>query len=237
MTTPVVGVIVNFSKTILLLGLLLMPGLIWAGKNFIAPPKAKVEWVAPDAKTEGMQLEIRKFTVLNMSMDDVLAFYREEWKDEFAEIEMPPWNMIGTKQDKEYWNVQVQARAGGGSWGYLGISDLPEILEKGRKLGGRKGKGFPQMAGSTVVNDNKYKDIGKKSRTVLLQNKFSVASNVSYYRNHYVNNGWHTVMDRSSQLNGGHVLYLSKGSESLGITFSRNDGKTSVVANEVVHGY
>jgi hypothetical protein len=203
----------------------------------MAPPGAKVEWVTPDVKTEGMQLKIRKFTVLNMSMDNVLTFYREEWEDEFAEVDMPPWKMIGSKQGKEYWNVQVQPRAGGGAWGYLGASDLPELLEKGRKLGGRKGKGFPQMAGSTVVNDNRYKDIGKKSRTILLQNKFSVVSNVAYYRNHYVNNGWNTAMDRPSQLNGGHVLYLSKGSESLGITFSRSDGKTSVVANEVVHGY
>jgi len=233
----VTGAIVSFSKTLLLISLLLLPCFSWAGRGFDAPPKAKVEWVTPDAKTEGMQLQVRKFTVLNMSMDDVLTFYREEWEGEFAEVDMQPWKMIGTKQGKEYWNVQVQPRAGGGAWGYLGVSDLPELLEKGRKLGGRKGKGFPQMAGSTVVNDNRYKDVGKKSRTIMLQNKFSVVSNVAYYRNHYANNGWHTAMDRSSQLNGGHVLYLSKGSESLGMTFSRSDGKTSVVANEVVHGY
>lgn len=234
---PVVGGIVNFNRLLLFFLLLGMPLLILAGPRFEAPPKAAVEWVAPESKVEGMQLKVRKFTVLNMNMDDVLAFYRKEWEGEFAEVAMPPWKMIGTKQNKEYWNVQVQPRSGGGAWGYLGVSDLPELLEKGRKLGGRKGKGFPQMAGSMVVNDNRYKDIGKKSRTLLLQNKFSVASNVSYYRNHYVNTGWNTVMDRPSQLNGGHVLYMSKGSESLGLTFSRSDGKTSVVANEVVHGY
>lgn len=233
----VVEAIVNFSKTLLFVSLLFSSGLSWAGRDFVAPPNAKVEWVTPDAKTEGMQLKIRKFTVLNMNMDDVLTFYREEWEGEFAEVDMPPWKMIGTKQDKEYWNVQVQRGSNGGSWGYLGVSDLPEILEKGQTLGGKKGKGFPKMAGSTVVNDNQYQDIGKKSRMVLLQNKFSIASNVSYYRNHYVNNGWNTVMDRSSQLNGGHVLYLSKGSESMGMTFSRSDGKTSVVANGVKHGY
>ena len=227
----------NSSKVLLLVGLLLSAPWAWAGRDFVAPPNAKVEWVTPDAKTEGMQLKIRKFTVLNMSMDDVLTFYREEWEGEFAEVDMPPWKMIGTKQDKEYWNVQVQRGTNGGSWGYLGVSDLPEMLEKGRALGGQKGKGFPKMAGSTVVNDNHYNDIGKKSRTVLIQNKFSVASNVSYYRNHYINNGWSAAMDRPSQLNGGHVLYLSKGSESMGMTFNRSDGKTSVVANEVVHGY
>lgn len=234
---PVREAIVNSSKVLLLVCLLLPCGTAWAASDFTAPPNAKLEWVTPDATTEGMQLRIRKFTAISMSVDDVLKFYREEWVDEFAEVDMSPWKMIGTKQGKEYWNVQVQAGASGGSWGYLGVSDLPEILEKGRTLGGKKGKGFPKMAGSTVINDNQYKDIGKQSRTVLLQNKFSVASNVSYYRNHYINNGWNAVMDRPSQLNGGHVLYLSKGSESLGMTFTRSDRKTSVVANEVKHGY
>ena len=227
----------NFSKVLLFLVVLLYSCVTWASRGFVAPPNAKVEWVTPEVKTEGMQLKIRKFTALHMSVDGVLQFYRQKWEDEFAEVDMPPWKMIGTKQGKEYWNVQVQSGDSGGAWGYLGVSDLPGILEKGRELGGRKGKNFPKMAGSTVVNDNNYKDIGKKSRTLLLQNKFSVASNVSYYRNHYVNSGWNMVMDRSSQLDGGHVLYLSKGSESLGLIFSRRDKGTSVVANEVKHGY
>lgn len=227
----------NLSKYLLLFSVLLVSLPVWAGRDFVAPPNAKVEWVAPEAKVEGMQLNIRKFTVLNMSTESVLAFYRKEWKDESAELDMPPWKMVGTKRGSEYWNVQVQSGASGGAWGYLGISDLPGIIEKGRTVGGDRGKGFPKMSGSKVINDNQYNDIGKKSRTLLLQNKFSVASNVSYYRNHYVNSGWSSVMDRPSQLNGGHVLYLSKGSESLGITFSRAEGKTSVVANEVKHGY
>lgn len=217
--------------------LLIVPLVAMAGKGFDAPPKAKVEWVTPDAKVEGMALKVRRFEVSKMTMDEVLEFYRDEWKDEFAEVEMPPWQMIGTKQGKEYWNVQVQPAVNGGAWGYLGVSDLPELLEKGKALGGGQGKGFPKMAGSTVVNDNSYKDIGKKSRTLLLQNKFSVKSNVSYYRNHYGNSGWNIVVDRPAKISGGHVLYLSKGSESLGLTFSQNEGKTSVVANKVKHGF
>lgn len=234
--TLVLGGIVALIRCLSLL-ICLLPSFVWAGVKFEVPPKAKVEWVSPHAQADGMTLGIRRFEVSSMTVDEVLNFYRDIWKDQSAEVDFPPWKMIGTKQRGEYWNVQVQAMAGGGAWGYLGISDLPELLEKGRQLGDRKGKGFPKMAGSVVIDDNRYKDIGKRSRMLMLQNKFSVASNVSYYRNHYNNNGWVTVMDRPAIPTGGHVLYLSKGSESLSLTINRDNGKTSVVANEVKHGY
>jgi len=216
----------------------------WAKAKFKAPPRSTVEWVSPESRVEGMELKIRRFEAVSLSVDDVLKFYRKEWKDLAAELDVPPWKMIGTKQRKEYWNVQIQKRAAGGVWGYLSVSDLPDLIDQGKPFGanaegvkGNGGQGFPKMSGSTVINDFAQRDIGRKGRTLLIQNDFSVSSNASFYRSHYENRGYRSTIDQGDSGRGSHVLFMNKGNEQVSVTINQLQGKTSITANEVSNGF
>jgi hypothetical protein len=168
------------------LALLLCVVPAWAAKDrFPVPPGANLVAVADQINYEGMTMQVRKFDV-EMSVQEVLDFYRGYWKDAFVENDMPPWKMISTKQGDRFYTVQVQTAGAGKSWGYLGVSDLPRVLEKGGKLGSQARKSFPMMDGSTVVNDLDHDDPGRKSRTLWINNRFSVTSNADYYRNFYL---------------------------------------------------
>ena len=234
------GGIVNIRFLIFICGLCFITSAL-AKPRFDAPPRATVEWVSPDGQIEGMQLAIRRFEVPSMTVDEVLQFYRRKWKDQAAEVEMSPWQMIGTKQQGEYWNVQVQAGANGGAWGLLSISDLPDMIDNDKPIGsnakGNSGKRFPMMAGSSVVNDIAQRDIGSTGRTLLLQNEFSVSSNASFYRNYYQTRGYQAMVDHTDARAESHVLVLNKLNHGISLTINKLDGKTSIVANEVKNGF
>lgn len=213
----------------------------FAGPRFDPPPRATVEWVAPDTQAEGMQLQIRRFEVPSMTVEDVLKFYRQKWKELAAETELPPWQMIGTKQGGEYWNVQVQPRSDGGAWGFLSVSDLPDMIDKGKPIGSNAtkgtGKNFPMMGGSVVISDLSQKDIGSTGRTLLLENDFSVSSNANFYRNYYESRGYNTMADQADARANSHVLVMNKMNKGVSVTINKVEGKTSIVANEVKSGF
>lgn len=196
-----------------------------------APPKARVSDVAGDTHALGMQLSIRRFET-GRSLGQVLSFYRKLWKGRAAESEMPPWRMIGRLVDDHYHNVQVQAAPGGGSWGYLSISDLPKQARKKKYSLDDMGNGFPRMGGSRVLDDQHSRDPGKSGRTLMLENGFSVGSNAGFYRRHYRGQGWRLVLDEAVAARGrGQVLAFARRGERLMIAINRNDDRTRVIAN------
>jgi hypothetical protein len=221
----------------LCLGYLLQPSYALAKQGFDGPPKASMQWVSQETQAMGMQMQIRRFQSNTLSVEGVLAHYRKIWGDQSAETDMPPWKMIGTKRGGRFWNVQVQSSGRRSSWGYLSTSDLPAIAEGKKKLVLNQGQNFPKMAGSTVLNDFLQKDIGRKARTLLIENQFSVTSNTSFYREHYQNNGYAAVMDQANGRSSTHVLMLSKLKKEVTLTIQNSGGKTQVVVNEVEHGF
>lgn len=223
------------SKWLVLFGFCL---LFWtlsvAAAELPGPPDAQIERIAPSTTSLGMRLSIRRFRV-DRSMEQVLDFYRQLWKDQAVETELPPWQMIGTRVDGQYLNVQVQPQ-GRGAWGYLSISDLPERLDS-KQYDALMGGSFPMMNGSQVLDDQVSKDPGKDGRVLLIRNRFSPFTNLNFYKRHYANRGWQLVMDEQvAPRQGAYALYFSKGRESLTLTINRLDGETSIVANHVKRG-
>lgn len=215
----------------ILLLALLVPGWLLA-LDFPPPPNAEVASISSSTKAMGMQLEIRSFYV-KLSPDEVLAFYKRLWKDQSVESEMPPWRMLGTRQDRHFLNVQVQPKGAEGAWGYLSVSDLPERLDN-KSYGTDTGPAFPMMGGSQVLDDQQSKDIGKSGRVLLIKNGFSPRANLHFYKNHFHGQGWDILMDeQTAPRDGGYALYMNKGSESLTLTINRLEGETSIVANQV----
>lgn len=216
--------------------LLLLLGICTAGNatDFPAPPDASVETVAGSVTSMGMNLNIRKFQT-RQSMQSVLAFYRNLWLDQAAEVELPPWTMIGTREGDEYLNVQMQ-RNGEVTWGYLSISDLPEKIDN-KTLAPPHAANFPRMSGTSVVDVQVSNDPGKKGRTILMTNNYSVKSNHDFYRGHYKKKGWRIIMDEQTEpRHGSYAMYVSKGSATVTLSIKKIDGKTAVVANEVKQG-
>ncbi len=203
-------------------------------KDFPAPPRATVESIAGSVTSMGMNLNIRRFKT-ELPMPRVQEFYRNLWKEEASETLMPPWTMIGRIDGDEYHNVQMQS-VPAGTWGYLSISDLPEKFRK-KSYEFPDGGKFPKMSGSQVIDDQVSNDPGKKGRTLMITNNFSVKSNHDYYRNHYTNNGWKIIMDEQTQSRqGAYAMYMTKGPASVTLTITKVDGHTMIVANEVKRG-
>lgn len=206
-------------------------GAAHAKRDFPVPPGAELAAVAGDMEYEGMTLNVRRFEIA-MSVEEVLNFYRKSWEGRYVENDMPPWRMISTRDGGEFYTVQVQPSGAANSWGYLGISDLPRMLEEGGTPGGNR-KPFPMMSGSTVVNDIESRDAGRRGRTLLINNGFSVQGNASYYREHYESQGWTTLIDQSADPAGNHVLMFQLGSETVNLTIDTGERGTNIVVNKV----
>ncbi len=228
-------IIVYIKATLLLCLGLWLPLSVSADADFPPPPDATVVNISSSTTSIGMQLQIRRFQV-DMSLEEVLSFYRTFWKDGSAEADMSGWKMIGSRQGNHYLNVQVKPNGRNKSWGFLSVSDLPQRLDNKNysvQMGGR----FPMMSGSQILDDQLSDDIGKEGRTLLIVNKFTPKSNLNFYRKHYRNQGWNIVMDEQTQPRStGFALYVNKGQQSVGITVNKLDGQTSIVANHVKRG-
>jgi len=204
-------------------------------EDFPAPPNAKVSVVSNSTTSLGLTLAIRKFSV-NAPVQDVLEFYRNHWQEEFAEIETPPWLMIGKRIKDEYLNVQVQARSKNSSWGYLSISDLPNLLDN-KSYKAPSANGFPVMSGSQILDSQESHDPGKTGHVLLIKNRFSPKSNQLYYKKHFQNKNWDVLLDEVVQpREQGFALLVRKGRKTVNLTISTMNGETMIVANQVDKG-
>ena len=209
----------------------LMVTTAWARAPFPPPPDARVTPLGDSQQALGMRLEIRRFET-DDSVDRVLAFYRRLWKGKAAESEMPPWRLIGRLQDGLYYNVQVQPRAGRGAWGFLSIGDLPRQA-RNRSYRIPEAGDIPRLSGSRVLDTQVSRDPHKTARTLSLTNRFSVARNLTYYRNHYLGQGWALEMDEATAGRKAHVLRFRRGNEQVTLAIHRDADHTTVVANHV----
>lgn len=199
-----------------------------------APPHATVSWVAEDVVLNSIPMSVRKFR----SKDDVKTirrFYRRLWQTPvgeglpgFIEQDHMDWKMISRFEDGFIMVVQVKSDLGDGSWGYLGISRVDNIKSKVVL-----GKNVPKMNGSEVISDIRHNDRFKKANTVTLQNKFSVSSNASFYKQHYLGRGWDVAMDKPVANQTMHAMVFKKGREEVSMTIIRTDKGSQVVMNVV----
>ncbi|MCP3852283.1 MAG: hypothetical protein GY694_18905 [Gammaproteobacteria bacterium] len=203
--------------------------------SFPGPPGARVEWVTSDAEVNNINVKGRTFHS-KQSMERVLKFYRNLWHDNFSEIDYGPWRLVTAKMDKLVYTVQVQPKSDGrGSFGILGVTNISEKLADG-SIHDELAKNFPKMQDSAVVSEMKMDDPGKKGKTILLNNKYSLPSNVIYYKNYYQSRDWNTKVDYSAGFNTPHTLVFSKGRDNVSLVIARSGGKTNVVANVVEKG-
>ncbi|MEL0082703.1 MAG: hypothetical protein VW985_06645 [Gammaproteobacteria bacterium] len=195
-----------------------------------APPQATVEIVAAASSMNGAPITTRKFSV-ESSVEEVLEFYRKEWAKPidghpgFVEGRLNQWQIISRIDGDFLLTVQVREPQYGHASGFLSVSDF---RKRTRVL---SSKTFPLMRDSVVVNDITSDDPGKRGRTFLVRNEFSIRSNAAYYRDHYLHRGWQPDFDQP--LKGGHVLTFKRGGETVNIVVQSFGEGTYIVANTV----
>lgn len=167
------------------------------------------------------------------SAEEVLAYYRRIWpegnerKPGYSETNaLAPWQIITYVEDGYLMTVQVtKATKSEGSSGYLAMSRMPALDRGPPELG----SGFPKMRGTYVANDIQSKDLMKKGRTIIMLNRASVSTNANFYRDHYLNLGWQTEMDKSISGGNVHTLRFRNGSKNVSIVINKGD-KTIITA-------
>jgi hypothetical protein len=186
--------------------------------EFPVPHIGQTHWVAENMRMNGMPMQIKELTT-EQTPQQVIAFYRQRWSDAppySHEYEVSGMPVIATLRKGCFYTVQVMAH-GRGAKALLGISTQPE--------GGLKktpGAGFPNMAGSTILNDVDHYDSGKTGRTILLTNSYSPDANLNFYRQKMAYDGWQAIMDRTVGGAKGisHVLVMKRGYHEANLTIS-----------------
>ena len=198
--------------------------------EFPVPHVGQVQWVAENMRMNGMPMQIKELTT-EQTPQQVIAFYRQRWSDAppySHEYEVSGMPAIATLRKECFYTVQVMAH-GRGAKALLGVSTKPD--------GGqvkKPGTGFPNMAGSTVLNDIDHYDSGKTGRTIMLTNTYSPEANLNFYRRTMAEEGWGAVMDRTVQGAKGvsHVLVMKRGYHEANLTIS--PGKAGASGSNVL---
>ena len=199
--------------------------------EFPTPHVGQLQWVAENMRMNGIPMQIKELTT-EQTPQQVLAFYKRRWGDTppyYHEYEVTGMPAIATLRNGCFYTVQVQPH-GRGAKALLGISTKPD--------GGppkAPGMGFPNMAGSRILNDVDHYDTGKTGRTILLFNSYSPDANLNFYRRALADEGWSGIIDRpvSGAKGISHVLVMKRGYHEANVTISPGQGGTSVLATLV----
>jgi len=188
------------------------------------PPTTKVEALGRVMTWNTIPMRAQLFKS-QLPVERVLAFFRDRWDDGFAENDYGPWRQISRQEDEYFITVQVQPDPEGGSHGRISIMHLHDRPVE------RLGTGVPMLQGSNVFNDLRSEDAGRRSRMTGLVNRFSLESNLDFYRRHYLERGWGVAMIQDVE--EGHVSVFRKGNDEVTVVLNSTGMGTTVLINEV----
>ena len=179
----------------------------------------------------GLPSTVHYFKV-ERAANEVLEFYRNRWETAedgsrpgYREVKAEYWHIISRLSDKRYlMTVQVKSTGTFTSTGYLAVGDLKKMETKPSI-----GKDVPKMQGSKVVNDLTSFDPGKKGRTLLVVNGFSVQSNSEFYRTYYRDRNWSQLVDLPQE--GGHILAYRRSGQEAHLVINKKFDSTQIVIN------
>ena len=196
-----------------------------APKEFPTPSWLNSVQVSEKMIINGIPSLVQHFEAYN-TIDELLDFYRKQWENNtgYREAEVAPWFVISRLDGPYLYTVQVQQEGAFSIRGYLAIADL-----KAMKKTLKNDNVVPKMSGSKIINDVTSFDPGKKGRTLMLANKYSVASNSNFYRNYYLERGWATLMDSNSE--EAFILVFKKQNEEAHLVINNIQGSTQIVMN------
>lgn len=161
---------------------------VWAADwpEVPVPDGANGEIVSSHMIYNGLHMRASRFTVA-MSLDQVKAFYREQWGRAMADTPHRGKTLLGhaTRDARHYITVELTA-AGNATRGQIGVMVLPKRAPPPSSLG----VGFARMPGTTVAEDIVYLDTPSRVRTLSLINRHSPLQNSSFYQRSLLAQGY-----------------------------------------------
>lgn len=214
-----------------LLLLLVMDGDCFAAPTIPIPSWMERTAIARKMVVNGLPSEVHSFEA-GRGLDELLRFYRQRWrtgndgKPGYRVVTSESWYVISRLEGRYLLTVQARAKNTFVTEGFLAVADLNELENNDPSK-----ERIPKMAGSRVVNDTTSYDPGKKGRTLMIINNFSVSTNSTFYQDHYLDRGWGLL--ENQDFNGAQVLAFRRIGREAHLVI-RDSGEGSVVVMNLV---
>ena len=171
--------------------------------------------------------------------NDIYNFYNKLWKGKIKTLKTTKWIYHSHFDGRYLFNVQVRVIEDKASLelttGIIGISEPGAVKKENINKPSKLELFYPMGLGTKVLKDLQTKDLGKNSRTTVLEAQGAVMKNLMAYRSHFETKGWIEVLNKMSlgmvrELGGGSLI-MQKGVDELIVTFlPAEDNKTRIVA-------
>jgi len=198
--------------------------------EFSTPKDSRLVVVSDDMVYNGVLMRSWELNS-NKGSDYIKKFYINLWGKDTSEDspaylidEFEKWTIVSRVEGDYMMTVQIDSGNKKTGHALLAISNLPS-----KNSITVIGEGFPRPDRSRVLSDIHSNDIGKKSRTLIIQSEASMSKNYRFYRNKFINKGWIEISKPNERLNNLKALVMVKGSDELNITFEKMNKKTSIV--------
>ncbi len=186
----------------------------------------KAEIIASGMSHNGTSLNISKIKS-NASREEVIKAYQIKWRSTHAEpldakvVRSGNWEIVSKIIGTCLHTVQLDKRSHDTS-GYVSVRELDA---DGQSQTPVVGKSVPKPYGSLVLSDIFHNDPGKKARTLMIANNFSVEANADFYLRNFVSDGWKVINDH-------HVPIQKRDQTARAITFSKAHEQHIIVIAE-----
>lgn len=150
------------------------------------PEGARGEIVSSHMIYNGLHMRASRFTA-PMPLDQVKAFYREQWGRAVADTPHRGKTLLGhaTRDAKHYITVELTGE-GDSTRAQIGVMALPKHVPSPAALGA----GFTRMPGTTVAEDIVYLDTPSRVRTLSMLNRYSPLQNSNFYQRSLLAQGY-----------------------------------------------
>lgn len=190
--------------------------LVLAGYIFFSPfasclsvptPKGMhLSWVGQEIMHNGMPINILHFSTSNKP-EFILEYYRKAWAEPvsqnapgFLENTTEQWQVVSRLEDGRNLVVQVKAKEGGGSEGYLSQMNL-----SGR-VAIKDAYDFPKPQGSVLVSHTVGEDFKGEALTLVITSALSVNEVSNYYLQTLKSKGYSAQFNQKES--GNHALFF-----------------------------
>lgn len=195
--------------------------------DFPLMPDMRVQTVMDNAVYNDRPIMVRNFNV-DVSAEQVVRYYRQEWKDASADSALGVWRQISTLTKDCLMTVQYSEVPGAGAFGRLVISNEPKShLDPGGALA----SDLRLPSGTFVVSDMKTEDGPKKGRVTILTSEGSVDQVAHFYRAQKLGDGW--AIENEFREQGSAVLEFRKRLDESNIVITPAGEATQILINEV----
>ena len=200
------------------------------------PPKAKVEWIAPSLRINGIPTRVMQFES-RASRTEIVDYYRTTWSGgaEHKPSVRPVGQLtvVGQTHGPYLMTIEVADGPRGTSHGLISVA---------RVLGSSVDRNpgvLPLLGGAHLVSVVESDDPGKRSRQMVVVSPQAPATVTDFYRASFVNAGWREVQSTDApgaagRPAGSFLVFAQGDSElQLSIVESRNRRGSAVLANLV----